>query len=152
MSAINCFSAGTDDKVIQVLTNAHESRDRIRLVYGDPKTGKDWLEENDVIGRVGCSTGEQKIPLLIANERSMGGGGILTANILKIVRVSNKQVLYQHDKYIEPKLKIDYIRVAGIDKHYVDNMTTGDAQAIFKTHDAAIKYIDFMLCKRMRKH
>ena len=147
MSAINCFSSGTKDKVKQVLTSAHESRDRIRIVYGDPETGKDWLEENDVMGRVGCSTGEQKIPLLIANERSMGGGGILTANILKIVRVSDKRVLYQHDKYVTPEFELEFLAITG--QYGVS--VGGKVHANFKTHDAAIKYIDFVLCKRMRK-
>ncbi len=147
MSAINCFSAGTNDKVIQVLTNAHESRDRVRIVYGDPKTGKDWLEEYDVIGRIGRSTGEQKIPLLIANERSMGGGAILTANILKIVRVSDKQVLYQHEKYIEPEFELGFLAITG----QYSVLIGGEIQAHFKTAELANKYIDFMLCKRMRK-
>lgn len=145
------FYAGTNDAVKAKLTSLHKTRDRVRIVYGDPITGKDWLEEYDVMGRIGRSTGSAKVPLLIANERSMGGGAILTAKILKIVLVDNKKVLYQHENYVEPKLKIVSIRVAGFDKHHVVNTATDDTQALFKTHDAATKYIDFMLCKRMRK-
>ena len=147
MLTFTTFDVGTKDKVKQVLTSVHKSRDRIRIVYGDPETGKDWLEENDVIGCVGRSTGEQKIPLLIANERSMGGGGILTANILKIVRVSDKRVLYQHDKYVTPEFELEFLAITG--QYGVS--VGGKVHANFKTHDTAIKYIDFMLCKRMRK-
>lgn len=141
------FDAGTNDAVKAKLITIHKTRDRVRIVYGDPVTGKDWLEEYDVMGRIGRSTGEVKIPLLIANERSMGGGAILTANILKIVLVDNKKVLYQHEKYGEPKFEIGFLAITG--QYSVS--VGGKVHANFKTHDAATKYIDFMLCKRMRK-
>lgn len=145
------FDAGTNDAVKAKLASLHKTRDRVRIVYGDPVTGKDWLEEHDVMGRIGRSTGSTKVPLLIANERSMGGGALLTARILKIVLVDNKKVLYQHENYVEPKF--------GIIPNHNDDLPVSVTvqgkwpveQARFKTHDAATKYIDFMLCKRMRK-
>ena len=141
------FDAGTNDAVKAKLTSLHKTRDRVRIVYGDPITGKDWLEEYDVIGRIGRSTGSTKVPLLIANERSMGGGAILTAKILKIVLVDNKKVLYQHENYEEPKFEIGFLAITG--QYSVS--VGGKVQANFKTQEAATKYIDFMLCKRMRK-
>lgn len=141
------FDAGTNDVVKAKLTSLYKTRDRVRIVYGDPITGKDWLEEHDVMGRIGRSTGSTKVPLLIANERSMGGGALLTARILKIVLVDNKKVLYQHEKYEEPKFEIGFLAITG----QYGVLVGGKVHANFKTHEAATKYIDFMLCKRMRK-
>lgn len=141
------FDAGTNDTVKAKLTSLHKTRDRVRIVYGDPITGKDWLEEYDVMGRIGRSTGQKPIALLVNNERSMGGGAILTANILKIVLVDNKKVLYQHEKYEEPVFEIGFLSITG--QYSVS--VGGKVQANFKTQEAATKYIDFMLCKRMRK-
>jgi hypothetical protein len=91
------FTKGTDEKVMDILCNFCNTDTRIRIFYGDKKTGKDWCEIYDTIGYIGRSCGTQKIPLLINNKRSLGGGGILTDCILKIT--VDKQVLYKHPKY-----------------------------------------------------
>ncbi|MBC8550283.1 MAG: hypothetical protein H8D23_11620 [Candidatus Brocadiales bacterium] len=57
---------------------------RIKLNYGDVKTGKSWEEVYDITGRIGRSTGTSKIPLLIHNVRSIGGGAILDHCIIEI--------------------------------------------------------------------
>jgi len=95
------FSKETPKEVIKVILDAMESRIRIRVDYGNTKTGKSWNEIYDVTGYVGRSTGTVKIPLLVHNSRSYGGGGILDGSIIKI-EYSNKNnggVLYQHKKY-----------------------------------------------------
>ena len=58
---------------------------RVRLFLGDPETGRDWGEENDVTGYVGRSTGPSKVPLLLATRRSMGGGAILVDCVLRML-------------------------------------------------------------------
>lgn len=137
----------TPSRVATLLNNLSMSQQRIRLVYGDTTTGKDWLEECDVIGNIGRSTGEKQIPLLIKNSRSTGGGSILDHCILKIVDVKSKRVLYQHEKYITPKFEIIFLAITGQYSVTVE----GKAQANFKTEKQAQNYIDFMLCKRMSK-
>lgn len=58
-----------------------------------------------MFGTVGRSTGKVKIPLLVHNSRSMGGGGILTHCIIGI-RLSRKdrdgkyQWMYRNRHYM----------------------------------------------------
>ena len=139
------LKAKTSSRVAVLLNRLTESKQRIRIVYGETETGKDWLEEYGVLGSIGKSTGSKQIPLLISNSRSTGGGAILEDCILKIVDVKSKKVLYQHDKYIAPKFDI----VPSIIGYSV--AVGGKVQANFKTIKQAQNYIDFMLCKRMSK-
>ena len=139
------LKAKTSGGVAVLLNKLTESKQRIRLVYGDTDTGKDWLQEYEVLGSIGRSTGSKQIPLLISNSRSTGGGAILEDSILKIVDVKSKNVLYQHDKYLAPIFDI----VPSIVGYSVT--VDGNVQANFKTIKQAKNYIDFMLCKRMSK-
>ena len=139
------LKAKTSGGVVVLLNRLTESKKRVRLVYGDIDTGKDWLQEYDVIGSIGKSTGTNQIPLLLSNSRSTGGGAILEDCILKIVDVKSKKVLYQHDKYLAPKFDI----VPSIVGYSV--AVDGNVQANFKTIKQAQNYMDFMLCKRMSK-
>ena len=137
----------TTSRVATLLNNLSMSQQRIRLVYGDTNTGKDWLEEYEVIGTIGRSTGIKQIPLLIKNSRSTGGGAILDDCILKIVDVKTKRVLYQAENYITPNFEIGFMAITC---QYSVSIG-GKVQANFKTEKQAQKYIDFMLCKRMSK-
>lgn len=92
------YNQDTNDKVIEVLENARLNRVRIQVDYGH-KNGQSWGEINDITGYVGRSTGTQKIPLLIHNTRSLGGGALLTNCIVKIVTSKGKKVLYQHETF-----------------------------------------------------
>lgn len=92
------YHENTDPKVIEILEACRINQHRIRVVYGDVLTGISWEDRFDVMGRVGRSTGEMKIPLLIHNRRSMGGGSILTHCIIGIRFSTSKLWLYKHPK------------------------------------------------------
>ena len=94
------YNKDTSKKVIDILENAIDTRKRVRVFYGDTKNGRDWLEEYGTIGRIGRSCGENKIPILIANSRSLGGGALLDDCIVKIT--IDKTVVYQHELYNLP--------------------------------------------------
>lgn len=102
-----CFDKGTPEAVRRILEELRQSsrERRVRVFLGDPDTGRDWNEENDVTGYIGRSTGEKPILLLIPNRRSTGGGGLLTAHILKIVEIGTGLTLYQHPKYYTAKFE-----------------------------------------------
>ena len=142
------FNDNTNDKVKQVLTSCYNRKNRIRVVYGDINTGNDWLEEYEILGYVGKSTGINPAPLLINNSRSFGGGAILTGSILKIVDTQTKQVLFQHEKYVMPTLTKE---ISGHDDYLYDVIHDGVLVTRFKTEKQANNYIDFMQCKRMSK-
>lgn len=91
----------TPDAICKVLEEARLKgyRQRLLLDFGDTETGKSWQEKFDIAGYIGRSTGRIKIPLLIHNTRSSGGGAILDHCIIKITDTRTKQVLYKHKKY-----------------------------------------------------
>ncbi len=80
-----------------------QNRIRLRVDYGDIKTGKSWNEIHGVCGYVGRSTGKFKIPILMYNKISWGGSTILDHCVVKIA-FANKQlggVLYCHPTYFK---------------------------------------------------
>lgn len=93
------YDTRTPDEVIRVLESARLSRTRLHISLGDTTTGKDWLDEHDIIGTVTRSMGPVKVPLLIANRRSIGGGAILDYCIVRIRTAAGGRVLWQHPKY-----------------------------------------------------
>lgn len=86
----------TSDEVIRVLENCRNNGTRIVLDYGDVKTGRSWGEVNDITGRIGRSMGDFKIPILLHNKNSIGGGGILDHCIIGIKTSKGKIPLYKY--------------------------------------------------------
>lgn len=92
------YHVETPEAVIKVLESARANHTRIVLDYGDVKTGESWGEVYDIAGYIGRSTGSIKVPLLIHNSRSMGGGAILDHCIIGIKTSAGKYPLYQLKK------------------------------------------------------
>lgn len=97
----------TPQEVCNVLERVRQSRTRIRIDLGytdnapeGKQVGQSWGEIHDVTGYVGRSTGKVKIPLLVHNSISMGGGGILDHRIIQIKESRGGRVLYQHPNFI----------------------------------------------------
>lgn len=93
------YHVETPVAVIEVLERARHNRTRLHVSYGDRTSGLDWLEEFDTHGYIGRSMGPVKVPLLIANRRSLGGGAILDHCIVRIRSSAGGRVLYQHSTY-----------------------------------------------------
>lgn len=92
------YHESTPIAVTQLLEQSRNTRERFVFHYGDVKTGRAWGDSET--GYIGRSTGEHKIPLLIKNSRSAGGGAILDHCIVKI-EVANKKfggILYNITK------------------------------------------------------
>jgi hypothetical protein len=100
------YDQRTPPEVVKVLESARQSRTRLHISLGDTATGRDWLEESDVHGYIGRSMGPVKIPLLIANQRSTGGPGLLDHCIVRIRQSAGGRVLYQHSSYHHGNLEI----------------------------------------------
>lgn len=98
------YHENTSEEVIKILERVRNSKERVRIFYGDTETGRDWMEIYNTIGTIGRSCGEVKIPLLIKNNRSCGGIGILDHCIVKITL--DKKVVYQNPKYYLPDMEI----------------------------------------------
>jgi hypothetical protein len=140
------YSNDTPNEVKTILEKHCHKNTRLRLYYGDQKTGADWREEHDTLGTIGRSTGQKHIPLLIATSRSFGGQAILTNCIVKITL--NKRVLYQHENYhlgtITSKESTDegYCEAVFVD---------GNLCAQFSKPGQAARYIAFLKGERDSK-
>lgn len=154
------YSDGTPDEVIRVLENARNWRYRVHISLGyttdeaaangvgSKVVGQDWLEEFQSTGYIGRSTGTSKIPLMVHNSRSMGGGAILTDCIVRIRLAKGGRVLYKHPKYHHGKVTI---RRTPVPLELSDGRTLttevlrdGEEQARFETFAGAVRY-----CKKL---
>ena len=94
-----CYNIDTTDEMVNRLERIRGNRTRCRFYFGDTVTGRDWGDIHYVKGRIGRSTGRFKIPLLVYNRRSMGGGGLLSDCIVRIETTQGGHVLYSHENY-----------------------------------------------------
>ena len=143
------FNEKTCDKVKNVLTECYNNQGRVRIWYGDIDTGVSWLDEYDVVGTIGRSTGQQKIPLLIKNSRSSGGGGILCHCIIRIDVIGSRHIIYKHPLFNVPTLGV----YPNLDedtktKYPFIVLKYGTIQSRFKSRTSAYNYIDFMTGER----
>lgn len=144
------FTPGTPEAVQEILELYRKSKKlgRLRLFFGDKKTGRDWLSEHDVIGTIGRSTGVMKVPLMIPTARSTGGMAILDDCIVRIISVDLKTELYRHPDYHRALLTIaenehpEYLATV---------LANGEVHARFKSVDQARRWIGFMSGSRMSK-
>ena len=132
-----------NQQVMLVLEGAYMAKTRIRVWYGDTLSGTAWPEENDVLGYVGRSTGQNKIPLLIPNSRSNGGGGILQDRIVRIDSITHRgHPLYQHETFSAGSWYADTL---GQLWHF------GEIWGVFDSEDKAMRHMHFMTGKRYAK-
>ena len=136
------YADGTPQLVTIALDNARKYRVRVRLFYGDPKTGRDSEQEYDVTGYVSRSTGPVKIPILLASNRSMSGPEIDTAYIVRLL-VGGRDV-YVHPRYHRPNYRIGNAKIKGLVEVY--NGTSLVAR--FKSTQSAQRWIAFMYGER----
>lgn len=100
------YPEGTSDELIEILEKARFNRTRLKIYLGNAKTGKDWMEEDSKLGKIGRSMGPIKVPILIKTVHSHGGEVIPTNCIVKLVTSPSGIVLYQHPEYHQPKMEI----------------------------------------------
>ena len=136
--------------LLERLSNEYPRR-RVRIWYGDAKTGRSWNEEHDIMGYIGRSTGNDKIPLLVNNVRSLGGGAVLDHCIIRIDDIKTKRTLYKHKNFhtelLEPTLNKDY----SVYEVFRTTLTGIELVATFKTEEKAKKYVKFMDGERYSK-
>jgi hypothetical protein len=160
------FGKDTPAKIRQWLETAREQERRVRVFYGDTERedfeqvhghkadpGKDWGEENDVIGYIGRSMGEKAIPLLIANSRSSGGGGILDDCIVRMFVKGRAgwQEVYQHPNYHSEYDNAEVVESALSPEYSHAVKTAGGEVARFHSERSAKNYLAFMRGERFSK-
>jgi hypothetical protein len=83
----------------EAIERCRQSKKCFRFHLGDATTGRAWGDVDE--GYVGRSMGPIKIPLVIANRRSLGGPGLLDHCVVRIEFANKKDggVVYQHPTY-----------------------------------------------------
>ena len=128
--------------VIQVLEQARQAGTRIRLHYGDTQTGRDWLDEFDVEGRIGRSMGPVKVPILLVRTTSTGGPALLEHCVVKIRRTGKDgRTLYRHPKHHMPTFSVQPSTEPGYE---AEVLADGQVHARFKTANQANRWIATM--------
>jgi len=150
------FDAGTDPEVRRILGGLIGTDRRVRLFLGDAATGLDWNEENDVSGTVSRSCGQVKVPLLIPNARSTGGGAILTHCVVRIDE--NGRTLWKHPKYHSRAFRIvanpDAVPTPpgplpyAVQREETFGRSDFKAHAAFRTHAAAVRFLAYIEGRR----
>jgi hypothetical protein len=128
------------------LQRALNSRERLRIFYGDRETGKAWPEEFDVLGYIGTTTGNQS-PILVNNARSMGGG-LLTDSIVAVFTTKGAC------RYKHPFFDVGNWEILdnSSDERGFEVTFNGEVHAWrFKTEEKAARYVAFMTGKRFSK-
>lgn len=142
------YDERTSTEVIQVLERARQSRIRLHISLGETEgqdAGRDWLEEFETYGYVGRSMGLVKVPLMIANGRSTGGGAILDHCIVRIRESADGRVLYRHPQYHHGELQIrqkaNSMSMPDGRKLTVDVFRDGEVHASFEDMAKARRWI-----------
>ena len=135
----------TPDEVVAILEKARQTRTRLHVSLGDSESGRDWLEENDVYGVIGRSTGSVKIPLLVHNRRSLGGPGLLDHCIVRIRKSQGGQILWEHPSYhhgdLEIRKKDEPLELSDGRVLAVDVLQDGEIHASFETIAKARRWV-----------
>lgn len=146
------YREGTPRAVISALEIQRVAGNRVRFFLGDPETGAQWHEENEVSGYVGRTTGEIKMAILLETKNSSGGGIIMTDNILRLL-VDGREV-YRHPKYVDAKItlhNIEPIKVPSGPALTVRVDIDGNEWANFSARTKAERWKAFMEGKRMTR-
>lgn len=140
------YDVRTPSAVVDVLERCRRERVRVRVWYGDAATGRSWDEENETTGYIGRSTGMHKIPLLIHNARSTGGGGLLDHCVVKVLDIQACRILWQH-----PQFSQACFTVKEAAPFFVVLKDGEDFAPQQKTLNSAKRLADFMNGKRAAK-
>jgi len=98
------FKKETDEKIADLLNELIDSGQRVRIFYGDRRTGRDFCKRYDTIGYIRRTTGEVPQAILLKDKRGFDGVPIAEQNIVKIT--IRKKTVYQHPHYhIRLKIK-----------------------------------------------
>lgn len=144
------YDIRTPDEVIRVLENARQNRTRLHISLGETdndrgKLGRDWLEEFESHGYIGRSMGPIKVPLLVANRRSLGGGALLDHCIVRIRLSAGGRVLWQHPAYhfgtMEIRPKAEPVTLPDGRVLTVDVLRDGELHAAFENMAQARRWV-----------
>lgn len=148
------YPVDTPSAVVSWLETSRVREQRIRIFYGDTKTGRDWMQEYDIMGIVGRTTGVVKVPILLQTKNSTGGGSISCDSIVRIT--TNGRTVYQHPEYHLPELYVKESVESPEQQEYPFSVYTKEEgvendTARFTTEKKAKAWVRFMKGESNRK-
>lgn len=153
------YDERTPTAVRRALEKARTHGLMVRLMLGDPDTGKVWLEEHDVVGFIGRSTGSQKVPLMVEALMSApgqvvsadGGPQLWDYKVLRVIDCATGHDLYRHPKFQLPQLTLEPYKMPARKMSAEERKRclqlkwqTDDGGAAFATFEEGLEYIAFM--------
>lgn len=152
---IEDYSGTVNDRLINVLLDLIYDRRRVRVWYGDTQTGRSWNEEFQTKGYIGRSTGNLKVPLIVSNSRSFGGGALSVGCLVRIDDIESHRTLWKVDNFHVEPMKITTDSESDY-KYKVMQKRDGESDftyhiASFKKEEQAKRYIQFMNGERYCK-
>lgn len=144
------FHKDTPLQVCDALASAYARQFRVRIWCGDVETGTAWMEEYDVVGTIGRSTGQRKVPLLINRTNSVGGPAILTHCIVRLDRTDGAGTVYKHPGFTHGFESYSIALEPGTTDCW--SVTTPEGVvARFNKHLTAQRWVAFMRGERYNK-
>lgn len=149
------YREGVPREVVSALEAARVNGSKVRLFIGNSETGECWHDEFNVYGKVGRSMGPLKVPILIHNRRSTGGGAILVDCIVRLIVDGRER--YRHPGYTVPVIRIEEENAypdspwAAFIEDKQDKNNQPRPWARFKSKLAAQRWAAFMRGERMSK-
>lgn len=134
--------------LMAVLSGAYKLKRRVRVWYGDRKTGHSWYEDFETTGRIGKSRGNFNIPLIVPNSRSWGGGALSVGSLIRVDDIKTRETLWKAPNfYSELTLMHDERFVKYPWRVYSGHIN----QADFETEEKARRWIDFQQGRRYNR-
>ncbi len=136
-----------DNCLMAVLSGGYKYKRRLRVWYGDRKTGESWFEDFETTGYIGRSRGDFKVPLIISNSRSWCGGALSVGSVIRVDDIKARKTLWKVHNY-QDKLELFHVKGNKLPWQVCGRSTT---LACFETEEKARRWIDFQQGRRYNR-
>lgn len=100
------YDPRTPAQARHALESARATRRLVRLHYGDPRTGRDRLAVQDVLGFVGYAAWYLPHPILLVDRQLHIGPRIVELEVVRVFDVDGMVATYSHPHYHLPQLSV----------------------------------------------
>lgn len=141
--------AQVDNCLMATLSECYRQKRRVRVWYGDRKSGESWFEDCETTGRIGRSGGKIfNIPLIIANSRSWGGGALSVGSLIRVDDIKARKTLWKVPNFCS---ELTLIHDEASKKYPWKVYGKHICYACFETEGKARRWIDFQQGRRYNR-
>lgn len=140
--------AQVDNCLMAALSECYRQERRIRVWYGDRKSGESWFEDSETTGRIGLGHGKIfRIPLIIANSRSWSGKALSVGSLIRVDDIKARKTLWKVPDYND-RLEIIHVEDSKLPWQVCGR---GTIFARFETEGKARRWVDFQQGRRYNR-